>query len=113
MQALWHFFDEAGASTYDLRRLFLVNEGTLEYTDHKTIEIRVREDTWRVRLAEGRLQLYYRNYIADADNFRYFGEDFHRQRVNDAWDTDSFGEIARIIWMYDYHRMHVKRHLGQ
>ena len=44
-------------------------------------------------------------------NFRQFRDAFHRQRIGDAWDTDDFGEIARIIWMYDYHRMHAqKRH---
>ena len=104
MQALWHFFDEAGASTYDLRRLFLVNEGTLEYVDRDTVEIRVREDVWQVVLVDGRLQLYHRNYATDEDGFRQFRDGFHRQRVNDAWDTDSFGEIARIIWAYDFHK---------
>ena len=113
MQALWHFFSEAKASTYDLRRLFLVNEGTLEYIDHDTVEIRVREDTWRIVQTDNRLQLYHRNYTTDADNFRLFQDGFHRQRICDAWDTDSFGEIARIIWTYDYHRMHTRKRDGR
>ena len=111
VKALQYYFDTVGADTYSLRKLFITHSGQLKYIDNRTIEIRVREDTWRIVRADGRLHLYHRNYVADEDNFRQFKDGFHRQCIGDAWDADDFGSIARIIWTYDYHRMHAqKRH---
>ena len=109
IKALLYFFQKVGASTYYLRKLFITHAGHLRYINSDTIEIQVREDVWRVVRADGSLQLYHRNYVADKDNFRLFQDGFHRQRICDGWDTDDFGSIARIIWTYDYHRMHTKK----
>ena len=104
VKALRYYFDTVGADTYSLRKLFITHAGRLRYMDNRTVEIHVREDTWRIVQADNRLQLYHRNYVADEDGFRFFGENFHRQQVIDAWDADDFGAVARTIWMYDYRR---------
>ena len=109
IKALWYYFYKAKADTYSLRKLFITHSGQLKYIDNRTIEIRVREDTWRIVQADNRLQLYHRNYVANEDGFRFFGENFHRQRIGDGLDTDDFGAVARTIWMYDYHRMHARK----
>ena len=104
MQALRYYFDTVGADTYSLRKLLITHAGRLRYLDNRTVEICVREDTWRIVQADGRFQLYHRNYTVDKENFRQFRDGFHLQRIGDAWDADDFGAVARTIWMYDYRR---------
>ena len=73
------FFDRAGAQTDDLSRLFVFEEGSLARVSNSCVEIRVREDTWRVVAAKSGLLLLHNNYVVNDDYSRTFVGGFHVQ----------------------------------
>lgn len=98
-----HFFAEVGAQTEDLVKLFVWNEGSLSYVSDDCVQIRVKEDTWRICHDGDGVGLYHNNYEVNLDCTRTFSNSFHKQFDN---NDPSFKNLANIICTYtfNYHR---------
>ena len=89
-----HFFAEVGAQTEDLVKLFVWNEGSLSYVSDDCIQIRVKEDTWRISHDCEGIALYHNNYEVNLDCTRTFSKSFHKQFDN---NDPRFKNFANII----------------
>ena len=95
------FFNNCCATDGDLVSLFLLNDGRLSVVSKNTIEIRLREDTWRIVRKSDAIELQHNNYTVLDDDTRRFTGGFHLQ--ND-FDDPSFHNYARIICGYTFEK---------
>ena len=94
------FFRNAGATAYDLHKLFSENDAKIFYDTAISVMLEVNEDCWIVENSpdEG-LVLWHNNYEVNPDLTRTFTDGFHRQYV---YDVSDFGFFARKMAAYSW-----------
>lgn len=103
MRFFMDFFQKADARTQDLSRLFIFEGGTLECVSRDCVEIRVKEDAWRITAPDDGLTLFHNDYLVNDDHSRTFTGRFH---VQGGPVHPSFHHCARamIQYSFDYHK---------
>lgn len=84
-------------------RLFVIEKGSLRKISNSCMEIRVREDTWRIVREADHLILLHNNYVMTSPNTRAIVSDYHVQRFR---EEPTFHVIVREICTYRW-----KQHL--
>lgn len=98
-----HFFNSVCAGDRELVNLFIYQGGGMELICHNCMEIKLREDRWRIILEGEELILMHNNYTVNADYSRNFSDGFHRQHTTSKNDFSSIAAII-IAYSFDYHK---------
>lgn len=95
-----HFLTKVNASVNIIRTLTVENQGKLFMENPDIMRIKVREDSWLVKLhSNGKVTLYHNNYTVLPDDTRFFYEGYHKQIIG---AKNNFFNALKIIYGYSW-----------
>lgn len=96
------FFNEVGATDYDLYRLVVKANGRFLLMSDYCLRVYVHEDTWQIVHSGGELYLYHNNYHFDGSGARVFEDSFHPQNDHGIHTFSHFTKII-VNYSFSYH----------